>query len=43
MDAKTFGGVSVAALEDMTANKHAITIYSIKDVEITILVTPCNT
>ena len=29
----TFGGVSDASLEDMTANKHAITIYSIKDLE----------
>ena len=34
----TFGGVSDASLEDMTANKHAITIYSIKDLELAILV-----
>ena len=34
----TFGGVSDESLEDMTANKHAITIYSIKDLELAILV-----
>ena len=33
----TFGGVSDASLEDMTANKHTITIYSIKDLELAIL------
>ena len=33
----TFGGVSDVSLEDMTANKHAITIYSIKDLELAIL------
>ena len=34
----TFGGVSDASLEDMTANRHTITIYSIKDLELAILV-----
>ena len=29
----TFGGVSDASLEDMTANKHTILIFSIKDLE----------
>ena len=29
----TFGGVSNVSLVDMTTNKHAITIYSIKDLE----------
>ena len=33
----TFGGVSHESLEDMTANKHAIIIYSIKDLELAIL------
>ena len=33
----TFGGVSDASLEDMTANKHAVTIYSIEDLELAIL------
>ena len=33
----TFGGVSDASLEDMTAKKHAITIYPIKDLELAIL------
>ena len=37
MDAQTFGGVFNASLEDMTANKHTITIYSIKDLELAIL------
>ena len=32
-----FGGVSDVSLEDMTANKHAITIYSITDLELAIL------
>ena len=32
----TFGGVSDASLEDMTANKHAFTIYS--KLELAILV-----
>ena len=33
-----YGGVSNVSLEDMTANKHTITIYSIKDLELAILV-----
>ena len=33
----TFGGVSNVSLEVMTANKHTITIYSIKDLELAIL------
>ena len=34
----TFSGVSDVTLEDMTANKHAISIYSINDLELAILV-----
>ena len=36
----TFGGVSNVSLEDMTANKLTITIYSIKDLELAILAIP---
>ena len=34
----TFGGVSNASLEEMAVNQHTITIYTIKDLELTILV-----